>query len=131
MKAKIILMGILSWMGSLCSCSAQSADFRSLTADEFEAAIADTSIVRLDVRTVEEYSEGHIAHTLNIDVLKDDFEAKAMEQLPKGKTLAVYCRGGNRSKKAAQILVKNGFEVIELDTGYKGWTAANKPVTKE
>lgn len=130
MNAKVIIMGILASFSSMLSCSAQSSDFRSVSADEFETAIADTAIVRLDVRTAEEYAEGHIANTLNIDVLKDDFENKALELLPKGKTLAVYCRGGNRSKKAAQILVKHDWDIVELDTGYKGWTAAGKPVVK-
>lgn len=123
-------MGFFAMICNFLGCSAQTTGFKSVSAEDFEKAIADTSIVRLDVRTVEEYAEGHIANTINIDVLKDDFEAKALELLPKDKTLAVYCRGGNRSKKAAQILVKNGFDVVELDTGYKGWVAAGKAVTK-
>lgn len=130
MKVKLLFLGFCAMIGNIFGCSAQTTGFKSMSAEDFEKAIADTAIVRLDVRTVEEYTEGHIANTINIDVLKDDFEEKALQQLPKGKTLAVYCRGGNRSKKAAQILVKNGFEVVELDTGYKGWVAAGKPVTK-
>lgn len=130
MNTKLFIMGFFAMICNFLGCSAQSTEFKSVSAEDFEKVIADTSIVRLDVRTVEEYAEGHIANTINIDVLKDDFEAKALEQLPKDKTLAVYCRGGNRSKKAAQILVKNGFEVVELDTGYKGWVAAGKAITK-
>ncbi len=123
-------MGILSMLCSLMGCSAQTDGFKSLSVEEYAKAIEDTTIVRLDVRTAEEYAEGHIANTLNIDVLKSDFEQKAVETLPKDKTIAVNCRSGKRSKNAASILIKNGFKVIELEAGYNGWTSKGMPVTK-
>lgn len=87
--------------------------------------------MRLDVRTAEEYADGHIENTLNIDVLKDDFQEKALITLPKDKTIAVNCRSGKRSKNAAKILVKNGYKIIELDEGYNGWVSKGMPVTKQ
>lgn len=123
-------MGILSMLCSLLSCNAQTEGFESLAVEDYAKAIADTSIVRLDVRTAEEYAEGHIENTLNIDVLKSDFEKRAVTILPKDKTIAVNCRSGKRSKNAARILVKNGYKVIELDPGFNGWTAKEMPVTK-
>ena len=124
-------MGILTMLCSLCGCgTTQAEDFKSLSVEEYAKAIEDTAIVRLDVRTAEEYAEGHIANTINIDVLKDDFESKAVATLPKDKVIAVNCRSGKRSKNAARILVKNGFMVIELDAGYNGWVAKGMPVTK-
>lgn len=127
----IKLMGILIMLCSLFGCSsAQTQGFKSLTVEEYAKAIEDTGIVRLDVRTAEEYADGHIANTINIDVLKDDFEKKAKAILPKDKVIAVNCRSGKRSKNAARILVKNGFKVIELDAGYNDWLAKGMPVTK-
>ena len=127
----IKLMGILIMLCSLFGCSsAQTQGFKSLTVEEYAKAIEDTAIVRLDVRTAEEYADGHIANTINIDVLKDDFEKKANATLPKDKVIAVNCRSGKRSKNAARILVKNGFKVIELDAGYNDWLAKGMPVTK-
>lgn len=124
-------MGILTMFCSLCGCgTTQAEDFKSLSVEEYAKAIEDTAIVRLDVRTAEEYAEGHIANTINIDVLKDDFESKAVATQPKDKVIAVNCRSGKRSKNAARILVKNGFMVIELDAGYNGWVAKGMPVTK-
>lgn len=123
-------MGILTMLCSLVGCNAQTDGFKSLSVEEFAKAIEDTAVVRLDVRTEEEYAEGHIANTVNIDVLKDDFEQKAVLTLPKDKTIAVNCRSGKRSKNAARILVKNGFKVIELDAGYNDWTNKGMPVTK-
>lgn len=114
-----------------------SEGFISLSVEEFAKAIEDPGIVRLDVRTAEEYSDGHIANTLNIDVLKDDFESNVLKTIPKtsdvsGKptTVAVNCRSGKRSKTAAKILVKNGYKVIELDSGYIGWVNKGMPVSK-
>lgn len=123
-------MAILTMLCSLLGCNAQTEGFRSLSVDDYAKAIADTAVVRLDVRSAEEFAEGHIAEALNIDVLKDDFESKAVAVLPKNKTIAVNCRSGRRSKNAAKILVKNGFTVIELNAGYNDWVAKGMPVTK-
>ena len=125
---KILIMSILGTIFGLFSCNAQSEDsvshnaFKSVEVEEFAKVIADTTVIRLDVRTQEEYAEGHIDNAINIDVKKDDFESKAISALPKDKTIAVYCRGGRRSKKAAKILTANGYTVVELNSGYKGWT---------
>ena len=128
---RLRIMGILTMLCSLIGCNAQSEGFKSLSVEEYAKAIEDTTIVRLDVRTAEEYADGHIENTLNIDVLKDDFQEKALITLPKDKTIAVNCRSGKRSKNAAKILVKNGYKVIELDEGYNGWVSKGMPVTKQ
>jgi len=132
MKTKLQAMGIITILCSLFGCTAHTTDLRSMNVEEFERSISDKKeVVRLDVRTADEYAEGHIPEAVNIDVLRDDFESKAKTCLPKNKTVAVYCRSGRRSKKAADILVKNGYKVIELDKGYMDWTAAGRTVTKD
>ena len=123
-------MGILTMLCAIIGCNVQNEGFKSLSVEEYAKEIEDTTIVRLDVRTAEEYADGHIANTLNIDVLKSDFEQKAVGELPKERTIAVNFRSGKRSKNAAKILVKNGFKVIELDEGYNGWVNKGLPVTK-
>lgn len=128
---KIKLMGLFTMLCSMLACKAQTEGYKSLGVDEFAKAIEDSKVVRLDVRTAEEYAEGHIAMAMNIDVKQDDFEKKAKLALDKTKTIAVYCRSGNRSKKACQILTSNGYQVIELSSGIMGWTNAGKEVTKE
>ena len=128
---RLRIMGILTMLCSLIGCNAQSEGFKSLSVEEYAKAIEDTTIVRLDVRTAEEYADGHIENTLYIDVLKDDFQEKALITLPQDKTIAVNCRSGKRSKNAAKILVKNGYKVIELDEGYNGWVSKGMPVTKQ
>lgn len=121
-KSSFLFWGLTFFLVTACS-SNEKHGFKSVAVQEFANIIADTSTVMLvDVRTAEEYGSGHIENALNIDVKQDDFEKNAINMLPKDKTIAVYCRSGRRSKKAAEILSKNGYNVIELDSGYTGWT---------
>ena len=102
-------------------------EFRSVSVDEFTQVIADTNVVVLDVRTLDEHVAGHIAGTtLHIDVLKPDFDSLAVANIRENSTIALYCRSGNRSKRAASILAGKGYQVIELSTGYNGWVQASK-----
>ena len=104
-------------------------EFRSVSVDEFAQVIADTNVVVLDVRTLDEHVAGHIAGTtLHIDVLKPDFDSLAVANIRENSTIALYCRSGNRSKTAARILVENGYEVIELGKGFRAWEAAGKEI---
>ena len=103
----IKLMGILIMLCSLFGCSsAQTQGFKSLTVEEYAKAIEDTGIVRLDVRTAEEYADGHIANTINIDVLKDDFEKKAKATLPKDKVIAVTAVAGSEARTQQESSLK-------------------------
>ena len=108
---------------------AKKVDFKSVEVEEFAQVMADTSVVVLDVRTLDEHAAGHIAGTkLHIDVLKPDFDSLAVANIQKGSVVALYCRSGNRSKRAAASLADKGYQVIELATGYNGWVQAGKPV---
>ena len=127
---KKLFMIISAVLCNLLGCTAQQQKFERIDTEAFEQVISDTSVVRLDVRTIEEYSSGHIANAVNIDVTKDAFAAQATSLLPKDKTIAVYCRSGRRSKKAAGILVENGYKVIELNNGITGWINAGKETVR-
>ena len=115
MKRLPLLLCLMSFLG----CKA--ADFRSVDAETFAQVITDTTVVRLDVRTQGEYAQGHIPNALLIDVTQADFIQKAKQLLPKDKTIALYCRSGRRSKTAAQLLAQQGYQVIELNTGFNSW----------
>lgn len=109
----------------------QTNKFKTVDVDEFAKAVSDTSYVVLDVRTSAEHAEGHIPGThFNIDVLEDSYTETVLKQIPKDKPVALYCRSGNRSKKAARILAENGYQVMELGSGFRGWVAADKPIGK-
>ena len=127
---KKLFIFISAILCNLLGCTAQQKKFESLDAEAFEQVISDTSVVRLDVRSIDEYASGHIANAINIDVMKDDFKTKATSLLPKDKTIALYCRSGRRSKKAAGILVENGYKVVELNSGISGWINAQKEIVR-
>ena len=130
---------ILSLLGFAGCANAQSDSLQTVDAPAFAHIIhvgdtaakdgsADSVTVQLvDVRTAEEYSAGHIPGALNIDVLKDDFVHVATLRLAKDRRVAVYCRSGKRSLKAAQLLVKQGFQVVNLKGGWLEWTANRLP----
>ena len=126
---KRFLITMVAAISTLLGCQAQS--FRSVEVEEFEKIIADSAVVRLDVRTDKEFAEGHIASAVCIDVLQENlFAERAAALLPKDKTIALYCRSGRRSKKAAGILAGMGYTVVELNSGWLGWTAAGKEIEK-
>ncbi len=114
----------------LCSCQQKAAPYESLSVDDFCALIADPDVQRLDVRTPAEYSDGRIAGSLNVNVLDEQFVAMADSLLDKNHPVALYCRSGKRSKKAAEILGKAGYQVYELASGFNGWQQAGQPVER-
>ena len=97
-----------------------------MNVEDFDTLIQNEDIQRLDVRTLAEYSEGHIAKTININVMDDSFAAMADSLLQKDRPVAVYCRSGKRSKKAAAILGAEGYKVFDLDKGFNSWQEAGK-----
>lgn len=129
MIKKILISVIMGF--SFFGLFGQANTFKTVDVTEFADAVADTSYVVLDVRTPSEYAEGHIPGThFNIDVLEDSYTEMVLKTLPKDKSVALYCRSGNRSKNAARILAEKGYHVLELGTGFRGWVAAGKPIEK-
>ena len=98
---------------------------------EFAELVADSSVVVLDVRTAEEFAEGHIGRAINIDIKGEDFLAKAKSALPKDRMIAVYCRSGRRSADACDKLSAEGFRVVNLKGGILAWIDEKMPVSKE
>ena len=125
MKFPIIMSSLLA--GLFCwNCQAQSK-FETLDNEGFAEVLKDTTVQLVDVRTPEEFAEGHIPDALNINVMDENFIDVAISSLDRKRTVAVYCRSGRRSKTAAGELAKVGFKVVELEGGFLGW---NGPKTK-
>ena len=99
------LAGLFCW-----NCQAQPS-FESLDNEGFAEVIRDTTVQLVDVRTPEEYAEGHIPDALNINVMSEDFLKVAIASLDKKRTVAVYCRSGRRSKtECGRAAGKGGFQ---------------------
>lgn len=110
------------------SCAKEQEGVNLVDSNGFEKQMEETTSQIVDVRTPREFSEGHIANAVNMDVTSDDFESK-IEALDKEKPVMVYCKAGGRSAKAAGILKDKGFkQVYDLDGGMIGWNEAKKPI---
>ncbi len=113
MKKMIILLTALFATG--CGNGYDSVD-----AQEFAETLKNPDVQIIDTRTPHEFSEGHIPGAVNIDLGAEDF-FRQMDGLDKDRPIAVYCRGGRRSKIAAERFVREGFKVTELDGGIITW----------
>lgn len=101
----------------------------SVSATEFAKEIKADSVRLLDVRTPQEFAEGHIPGAININVQADDFRQVAERELSKAETVMVYCRSGRRSLTAAVILTGLGYKVVNLKGGITEWKADGFPVS--
>lgn len=132
----LIIVGLL-W--SLNACSAhQSAAAASpsipaatkvkvkITPAEYQARFgANADHVLIDVRTPEEFAAGHIPGAVNISV---DQLAQRLNEIPKDKPVVLYCRSGNRSNQAAQILERAGYTQIYDLGGLITWVQQGYPI---
>ena len=100
--------------------------YSNVNVDEFQSLIADPNVQLLDVRTSEEYAEGHIAGAALVDVNDSTFVQQAMAVLDKQRPVAVYCRSGRRSARAASLLSEQGYTVTNLNGGVIAWQDAGK-----
>ncbi len=126
MKKKLLYIAVALSLG-LASCS----PYKSLSSNRFEKLLTDESIQLVDVRTPEEYAEGHIPGSLNIDVKnKETFPVIVDSLLDNSHKIAVYCRSGVRSRTAADQLVQKGFKVYNLNKGFRDWTKNKKEIEK-
>src|SRR5687768_11576633 len=126
------LIGLLLILSVLNGCKEkESVGNNRLNATEFAEEIAKTSEkILLDVRTPEEFNEGHIENALLINFHDDDFKQQ-VNKLEKTTPVYVYCASGVRSDKAAKILKDEGFEkVYVLEDGLKSWTQSNKELVR-
>jgi len=89
--------------------------------------ILDKDVKILDVRTAEEYSEGHLSNAENIDFYAEDFTEQILA-LPKEEEYVLYCRSGRRSNAALQIMQEAGYDVVEIAGGIQAWNAEGFPV---
>ena len=108
----------------------KKVEYKNLTSAQFEELIKNPEIQVLDVRTLKEYTEGHIPGSLNINVKDEHFSSCIDNMLTKDKQVAVYCRSGKRSRTAAEVLVKKGFKVYNLDKGILNWMEEGREVEK-
>ena len=114
------LMALLLLAG--CGAQSEESTYRQVNAEEAAAMMEEeSSYIILDVRTAQEYSEKHIPGAINIP--NETIGTEDIPELPdKEQLILVYCRSGNRSKQAAEKLVKLGYTNIVEFGGINDWT---------
>lgn len=82
----------------------------------------------IDVRTPEEFAEGRIEGAVLIDVTSPDF-AERIAELDRDQPYVLYCRSGNRSVTARQVMADLGFaDVADIAGGITAWVEEGRPV---
>lgn len=128
-------MMVLAILTAGCS-NAQSAKkdgpiLRDVSNVEFQQLMNSLDgALLLDVRTPEEWEEGHLEGAAHVDYWGDEKAfAKAMNSIPRDRPVLVYCAGGGRSGLTAKELAAAGHqEVYNLENGISGWEGAGLPV---
>ncbi len=88
-------------------------------------------LVILDVRTPEEFAEGHIDGAVMIDFYRDDF-ADELAKLDPDVPYVLYCRSGNRSGQTAALMEQLDFaSVQDVDGGILAWQQAGLPLVAD
>ena len=100
----------------VCGCNSNSSSNNSnggtISYMEAKEKIINDGAIMVDVRTKEEYDNGHIGGAVLL-TLDDINEEKALEILgDKNKTIIVYCKSGVRSKEASQKLADLGYKSV-------------------
>ena len=92
---------------------------------------SDAKNICIDVRTAEEYNEGNIENSINIDFYKSMDFMKFLDKLNKDDNYFVYCRSGKRSDASCQIMKEFGFNnVFNLEGGFLAWSENGYEVSR-
>ncbi|MCA9835303.1 MAG: MBL fold metallo-hydrolase [Trueperaceae bacterium] len=121
MRQELFRVGIDKVVGYITSVEdLKKAPVPTVSIGEFKAM---SKPYVLDVRTKNEYSEGHIegAHQLHAGRV-----LWHLHDLPEDETIVSYCRSGARVAVAASALRAAGFKVAELEGSWQGWEEAQK-----
>ena len=97
------------------------SEYKKITPEQAKEMIDEEDVIILDVRTPEEYRQGHIDGAL---LLPDyDLENLAENELPhKDAKILVYCRSGNRSRSSSKDLINMGYTMVYDFAGINEWT---------
>ncbi|MBR9915288.1 MAG: rhodanese-like domain-containing protein [Algicola sp.] len=125
-KALILCFALLALT---FSCEQQSqAEVKMVSPEEMQSLLEMDDVQLVDVRTPEEYEDGYIEQSQNIDFRSPTFDDD-IKKLDKSKPVILYCKSGGRSAKCGEKLIKAGFEKIyDLEGGITHWKFKGKAI---
>jgi rhodanese-related sulfurtransferase len=129
MKFKFIALFVVVVLSTFTSIQAQNKS--EVNSGEVNQMLQrDNKLIVLDVRSAEEFKEGHIKGAININILEPDALAK-IDKLDHNARYIVHCRTNFRSKTAFDHMKQSGFKTVFLmKDGMKGWIQNKLPVVK-
>ena len=131
----LTMIGIFSVFGFSCSKTGnekqdlvmskeaktgKKAEYKKITSDEAKKMMETQKVIVVDVRTLEEYNEGHIPNAISVplETIENEAEAKLKN---KDDLILVYCRSGRRSREAALKLIEKGYTNVIDFGGIQDW----------
>lgn len=127
MKSPLIITLLLL---SLSACAASQPSAELVDAQQAQQILQQQNVQVLDIRTPEEFANGHLISARNLDFYASDF-AEQLKQLDPKAPYVMYCASGRRSAEAHLQMKALGFEqVYEIQGGYQAWQSQNLPVQK-
>jgi len=120
MKKVVILLICLIFMVG-CENIENTINYKTISSNEaYEIMNNNDDVIIIDVRTLNEYSLGHIKNAINVplDTIEESFSEIVND---KNKTILIYCQSGNRSKTASEKLVKLGYTNVNNFGGINNW----------
>jgi phage shock protein E len=129
MKIKSLISIAFLLFGSLLYINAQTKI--GMNSTEVNTMLKkDKKLVILDVRTPQEFNDGHINGAINIDIKQPDAFSK-IDKLDRNAKYIVHCRTNHRSKTAVDHMVQSGFKTVYIMMdGFIGWSQNNLPIEK-
>jgi rhodanese-related sulfurtransferase len=127
-SSSLLVAGVAAFFG----LSHLLADTPKIAPADAAAKVAAGEAILVDVREPAEWKEGVAAPAVLLplsDLRGDRTQWKAFLEKAGDKPIVLYCRSGNRSGQAAEILAKEGKNVANAG-GYKDWVAAGLPTKK-
>lgn len=123
----IILSGVI---GIFCFFQTQQAPLiKKITPAAYVEQVKPGDVL-IDVRSPGEFEEGHVEKAVNSDFNSGQF-AVQIKGLDKTKTYYLYCASGNRSGKAAKLMLDAGFTEVYNLGSYNNLKEAGLPTTQE
>jgi len=124
----VVVLGVVCFGGSRVLAQT-TKPVKQVDIDQFDKLRQEKNHVVLDVRTAQEFNQGHVPGAVNIDISDPQFKKK-VEALDKSKTYLVHCAKGVRSARAAKIMAPLGFDLLDYHGGFDEWKKSDKPVDK-
>lgn len=110
-----------------CSASSDQSVVEVIDANKL-MALQQEGVMVIDIRTQDEYDQGHIAGVELIDFMADSFEEK-MNGQDKSRPVIIHCQSGRRSANAAKKMEAMGFtKVYDYSGGFSEWSAKGLPI---